>query len=320
MDSITINSNKIYCSLIVKDGFIVRECYGGGFTKSTKGNIFSVTKSFLSALIGIAIEKGYLGLQDAVSDYFHEFVSGPQEWFKDDITVENLLTMTSGIFCPTNAGFNRRMSQSDDELHMLLRLPVNRKNMGKFIYNDANYNLLSNILHQATQKTPLEFANKVLFAKMGIGNEAGGMNKLEWEADAKGVNYGGFGLKLSGRDMAKFGYLYIKQGIWNGQSLVPKEWIDLSTAMKVLTTEKELYYGYGWWNCEVYGLKTYYAIGAGGQYIICTPQLDLIQVYLCEKNSMASKEVEQVWKETIKDFKEQKVDHGIYKSKECIFT
>lgn len=315
-----MESKKNYCSLIVKDGFIVRECYGEGFTKNTKGNIFSVTKSFLSALIGIAIEKEYLDLQDVVSDYFSEFVSGPQEWFKEDITIENLLTMTSGIFCPTNAGFNRRMSQSDDELNMLLKLPVNRKKIGKFSYNDANYNLLSNILYQATQKTPLEFANEVLFTRMGIGNKVDDMDTLEWEADVKGVNYGGFGLKLSGRDLAKFGYLYVKQGIWNGQSLVPKEWINLSTSMKVPTTEKELYYGYGWWNCDVYGVKTYYAIGAGGQYIICTPQLDLIQVYLCEKNSMASKEVAQIWKETIKDFKEQKVNHGIYKSKECIFT
>lgn len=315
-----MDSKKIYCSLIVKDGFIVRECYGDGFTKNTKGTIFSVTKSFLSALIGIAIEKGYLDLQDTVSDYFSGFVSGPQEWFKEDITVEHLLTMTSGIFCPANAGFNRRMSQSDDELNMLLRLPVNRKNIGSFIYNDANYNLLSNILYQATRKTPLEFANEVLFAKMGIGTGAGGMDCLEWEADAKGVNYGGFGLKLSGRDLAKFGYLYVKQGIWKDQSLVPKEWIELSTSGKVPTTEKELYYGYGWWTCDVYGLKTYYAIGAGGQYIICTPQLDLIQVYLCEKNSMASKEVGQIWKETIKEFKEQKVKDGIYKGKECIFA
>ncbi len=315
-----MENKKIYCSLVVKDGFIVRECYREGFTKNTKGNIFSVTKSFLSALVGIAIEKGYLGLSDVVSDYFSGFVSGPQEWFKENITIENLLTMTSGIFCPANAGFNRRMSQSDDELNMLLHLPVNRKNIGKFNYNDANYNLLSNILYRATQKTPLEFANEVLFAKMGIGNEAESTDHIEWEADAKGVNYGGFGLKLCGRDLAKFGHLYLKQGIWNGQPIVPEKWVCLSTAGKVQTAEKELYYGYGWWNCDVYGLKTYYAIGAGGQYIICTPQLDLIQVYLCEKNSMASKEVEQVWKETVKDFGGQKADHGIYKNKECIFT
>lgn len=315
-----MDSKKIYCSLIVQDGFIVRECYGEGFTKNTKGIIFSVTKSFLSALIGIAIEKKYLGLQDVVVDYFPEFVSGAREWLKEEITIEHLLTMTSGIFCPNNAGFNRRMSQSDDELRLLLRLPVNRKNIGKFSYNDANYNLLSNILYQATQKTPLEFANEVLFAELGIGNGAAGTDDPEWEADAKGVNYGGFGLRLSGRDLAKFGYLYVKQGIWNSQSLVPQEWIDLSTSRKVPTAEKELYYGYGWWSCDVYGLKTYYAIGAGGQYIICTPQLDLVQVYLCEKNSMASKEVAQTWKETVKEFKEQKGNHGIYQNKECIFA
>lgn len=315
-----MDSKKIYCSLIVQDGFIVRECYGEGFTKNTKGIIFSVTKSFLSALIGIAIERKYLGLQDVVVDYFPEFVSGAQEWLKEEITIEHLLTMTSGIFCPANAGFNRRMSQSDDELRLLLRLPVNRKNIGKFSYNDANYNLLSNILYQATQKTPLEFANEVLFAELGIGNGAAGTDDPEWEADAKGVNYGGFGLRLSGRDLAKFGYLYVKQGIWNSQSLVPQEWIDLSTSRKVPTAEKELYYGYGWWSCDVYGLRTYYAIGAGGQYIICTPQLDLVQVYLCEKNSMASKEVAQTWKETVKEFKEQKGNHGIYQNKECIFA
>lgn len=315
-----MDSKKIYCSLIVKDGFIVRECYGEGFTRNTRGDLFSVTKSFLSALVGIAIEKEFLGLQDVVSDYFSEFVSGPQEWFKEEITIENLLTMTSGIFCPANAGFNRRMSQSDDELSMLLQLPVHRKKIGKFIYNDANYHLLSNILHQATRKTPLEFADEVLFSQLGIGKEADHRDHLEWEADAKGVNYGGFGLKLSGRDLARFGYLYLKQGIWNGRSLVPKEWIDLSTSGKVPTAEKGLYYGYGWWSCEVYGLKTYYAVGAGGQYLICTPQLDLIQVYLCEKNSMAAKEVAQIWKEIIKDFKEQGYDHGMDKSEERLFT
>lgn len=315
-----MDHKKIYCSLVVKDGFIVRECYGGGFTRNTRGTIFSVTKSFLSALIGIAAGKGYLGLSDAVSDYFPGFVSESREWFKEDITVEHLLTMTSGIFCPANAGFNLRMSRSHDELNMLLRLPVNRKNIGKFIYNDANYNLLSNILFRATQKTPLEFASEVLFAEMGIGNGAERTAQTEWEADAKGVNYGGFGLKLCGRDMAKFGYLYVKQGIWNGRPVVPEKWVRSSTAGKVQAAEKGLYYGYGWWSCDVYGLRTYYAVGAGGQYIICTPQLELVQVYLCEKNSRASREVEPMWKETVKDFKSQKVEHGIYKSKECIFA
>ncbi len=317
---VIVDSKKIYCSLIVKDGYIVREHYGDKYNKNTKGKVFSVTKSVLSALIGIAIEKGALSLQDLVADYFPEFVSEPQEWFKEDITIENLLTMTSGIFCPSNAGFNNRMSQSEDELNMLLHLPIIRKNIGKFIYNDANYNLLSNILNLATKKTPLEFADEVLFTRLGIGNEMEDMGKVEWEADTKGINYGGFGLKLSGRDMAKFGYLYMKAGVWKGQEVVPEGWIDLSTSAKVSTTENEVYYGYGWWICKVQGLKTYYAIGAGGQYIICTPELDLIQVYLCEKNSMASKEVAQGWKEIIKDFNEQRVNHEIYKDKECIFA
>ncbi len=306
-------NKKIYCALVVREGMIVRECYGEGFTKHTKGMIFSVTKSFLSALVGIAAGNRYLDLNDAVADHFPAFVSGPQEWYKEDITIENLLMMTSGIFCPANAGFNRRMSQSDNELKLLLRLPVNRRNIGRFIYNDANYHLLSNILWQATGRTPLEFANEALFSRLGI-------TCTEWEADAKGVNYGGYGLKLSGRDLAKFGYLYTKRGIWNGQSLVPESWIDLSTSMKVPTADKDLYYGYGWWNCDIDGLRTYYAVGAGGQYIVCTPQLDLTQVYLCEKNSMASREAAQIWKETIRDCKEQKVDHGLYKGKECIFA
>ncbi len=315
-----MENRKIYCALIVRDGYIIREWYGEGFTKDTRGNLFSVTKSFLSALIGIAIEKEYLGLQDAVSDYFPEFVSGPQEWFKEEITIENLLTMTSGIFCPANAGFNRRMSESDDELKLLLRLPVNRKNIGKFQYNDANYHLLSNILYRATQRTPLTFAEEVLFSKLGIGNEADGRTRPEWEADARGINYGGFGLRLSGRDLAKFGYLYMKQGIWNGQALLPAEWIELSTSRKVPAAEKELYYGYGWWNCDVSGVRTYYAVGAGGQFIVCTPQLDLLQIYLCEKNSMASKEVAQAWKETIHEFKEQGCNYGMDKNKERIFA
>jgi len=315
-----INSQKIFCSLIIKDGFIVQERYSDAFSKDTPGEIYSVTKSFLSALFGIAVEKKYLNLQDAVVDYFDDFVVGTQEFFKEDVTIENLLTMTSGIFCPTNAGFNNRMSQSKDELNLLLRLPLNRKNIGKFSYNDANYNLLANILFKATQKTPLEFAQETLFDMMEIPSFTSNSKNIDWEADAKGVNYGGFGLKLCGRDMAKLGYLYLEEGLWKGQRLVQADWILQSTSTKVPTNKKDLFYGYGWWVCNVYGLKTFYAIGAGGQYIICTPELNLVQVFLCEKNSMAYEEVDQLWRKTIKEFMEQKVDDEAYKNKECIFA
>ena len=289
----------VYASVMIKKGFMIYENYFNGFDRDTPGNLYSATKSFVSALIGIAIDQKYMNIGDLVVDYYEEFCQGTAEWYKEDITVENLLTMSSGIFCPANAGFNHRMSISQDELYMLLRLPVNRKNIGKFSYNDANYHLLSGIISKATKMSPMEFAQKELFHRLNITGTKDGKSYPKWEADAQNRNYGGFGLYLCARDMAKLGYLFMNEGYWGEERLLSKEWIDRSISPQIKTTQKDVYYGYGWWIREINGLTVFYALGSGGQYILCVPSLDLLIVFLCNKNSMAFREVECLWENLI---------------------
>lgn len=291
----------VYASLIIKKGFIIYENYWNGFDRDTPGNVYSVTKSFLSTLIGIAIDQKYLNIGDPVADHYEEFCAGPAEWYKESITIENLLTMSSGIFCPTNAGFNHRMSISQDELNMLLRLPVDRGKIGKFSYNDANYHLLSRILSQATGMRPMEFAQKALFNELNINGVKNGESYPQWEADAQNINYGGFGLWLCARDMAKLGYLFMNDGCWGEKRLLSKEWVSQSISPQIRTTQKDIYYGYGWWNREINGIPVFYALGSGGQSILCVPSLDLLIVFLCNRNSMAFREVDYLWESLVLD-------------------
>lgn len=293
----------VYASLIIKEDFIIYENYLNGFDQNTPGNIYSVTKSFVSTLIGIAIDQKYMNIDDLVVDYYEDFCSSAMELYKETITIENLLTMSSGIFCPTNAGFNNRMSISQDELYMLLRLPVDRRKIGKFSYNDANYHLLSGILNKVTGMSPMEFAQKVLFNRLNIMGTKDGKSYPVWEADAQNINYGGFGLWLCARDMAKLGYLFMKNGYWGEERLISKEWVCQSTSAQIRTTQKDIYYGYGWWIREIKGITIFYALGSGGQHILCVPSLDLLMVFLCNRNSMAFREVEYLWESLILDIR-----------------
>jgi len=252
---------------IIRYGFLIYEQYYLNNTASTLQEVFSVTKSFTSALIGIAIDEGYLNLSQTVLEFFPNRTIANLDEDKESITIEHLLTMTSGLswFEPYDVF---KFSQSPDPLQYILDKPEVTKPGTKFNYNSGAVHLLTAILQNVTGKTALEYAEEKLFQPLGFED-------YNWTVDPQGIYFGGFGLELLPRDMAKFGFLYLHNGTWDGQQIVPKAWVQNSTTKKI-SINAETDYGYLWW---LYPQLNYYvAAGFNGQEIFVCPKYNLLVV------------------------------------------
>ncbi len=251
--------------LIIRNGFIITEAYWPPYHKDTLHNIKSASKSIISALTGIAFEKKYLhNLYQKVSEFYPELT---KDSLKQTISLQDLLTMTGGFDYMEDA------SPSPYDLDNWKKIPMRDKPGKVFEYNTMLPHMMSAILTKATGVSTKEFANRLLFRPLGITN-------YQWIKSNDGIYHGGSDIFLTPRDMAKFGYLYVRNGQWKGKQIVSKEWIKESTTKKVNIPAKDLYaeglnYGYWWWLLE----KGYMAWGAGGQYIIVRPDLDLVVVF-----------------------------------------
>ncbi len=260
--------------LVVRHGYLVLERYYGGYTRNVAHAVQSVTKSVTSALIGIALDTGALAsLDQPVVAFFPEYVTPALDPRKREITIRHLLTMTSGLQWEeadptTRTGAVQRWRESSNQVKYVLELPLAQPPGTAFNYNSAGSHLLSAILTKATGMRTLEFANRQLFDPLGI--------EVLWAMDQQGINYGGFGLLMQPVDMAKFGYLYLQRGFWDGKQLVPEAWVKESTRAQLpdglLTGEAT--YGYHWWVLEQSRPPAFRATGLGGQYLCVMPDLD----------------------------------------------
>lgn len=269
--------------LVVRDGCLVFEKYYdyNGNNDQCRNNVYSVTKSFMSALIGIAVREGYIGsADDTVEKYLPEYfkqLSDPR-WKK--ITLKHLLTMTPG-FCEDLD----RMTGSADWVGYIFSLPLNYDPGEEFQYANSASHLLSVILTKATGMSTRDFADRYLFKPLDIASP-------EWAKDTDG-NYTGYAnLYLRPLDMAKFGWLYCSMGKWEGVQVVPEEWVTESTKVqfdlnKETDTGYENGYGYKWWISSKTGCHAFSALGYGGQSITVIPDLGLEVVITCLPDSLS---------------------------------
>jgi CubicO group peptidase (beta-lactamase class C family) len=249
--------------LVIRHGYLVLEEYYQGVPNDYQA-VASVTKSVISALIGIALQEGYIqSLDQKVVDFYPEYVTPNTDPRIGDITLEHLLTMTSGL--------EREPDYGENWVESTLEQSLSSTPGQVFHYNDAAAHLLSGILTRTTHMTAIEFGNKYLFRPLGIPLPP-------WETDPQGNNVGGDGLSLRPREMAKIGYLYLNQGLWDGQQLVPAEWVRMATQKHTAADILNDDYGYLWWVTTVEGHAAYYAAGFGGQFIYVVPDLDLVVV------------------------------------------
>ncbi len=258
--------------LVVRHGYIVHEGYYNGFTADDRDNVRSVTKSVTSTLVGIALANGDLeSLDVTIGDFFPEYFEGGANADKRAITVRDLLTMRSGLKWGEANWEVIPLWESDlDQMRRILNLPLENTPREVWNYSTADTHLLGGILTRATGMSLLDYANAKLFEPLGITG-------AEWDTDSQGYNVGGATLSLTPREMAKFGYLYLNNGVWDGEQIVPAAWVALSTAVQ----DDETDYGYLWWRGErefFGGYPAFAALGYGGDMIFVYPALDLVVV------------------------------------------
>ena len=293
LDQIQQEGYPIHGIAVVRNGYLVMEAYVYPFRAEDRHYIASCTKSFVSALIGIALEQGYLDNVDhKLLDLFPDRTVANISGQKEAITLEHLLTMSSGLDWPgakLNESLQAQMTHSQDWVQFVLNRPMAQEPGRQFRYNSGGSHLLAATIRQTTGQTPLEFARKNLFGPLGITN-------VYWPADPTGLNVGGGGLELRLTDLARFGYLYLQEGVWEGQAVLPAEWVAASTTAQIETGYLDYQYGYQWWVDPAGG---YHAQGYGGQYIFVIPELNMVVVFV---SGFTDAEMETVPTDLLKTF------------------
>lgn len=258
-------------SLLVQwRGEVVGEEYFGGATHSSRANIKSASKSVLSALVGIAIDQGAIrDVHQTIGDLLPADTRGLDS-IKRSITVEDLLSMRSGLESTSFANYGSWVTSRHWVRNALAR-PMVAEPGGPMIYSTGNSHLLSAILTRATGMSTYRFAERYLARPLGIPLRP-------WLADPQGILFGGNDMYLTPRAMLGVGTLYLNRGALNGQQVVSAAWVDSSFVPRTTSPWNGNRYGYGWWSRTARGVAVHYAWGYGGQFIFIVPTLELVVV------------------------------------------
>jgi CubicO group peptidase (beta-lactamase class C family) len=258
--------------LVARDGRLVRERYFRGATRDRPANIKSASKSIVSALVGIAIAQQRIGsVRQPITPYFRNELADPSQAGKRSITIEDLLTMRSGLETTSFYNYGRWVT-SRDWVRFALSQPLVAEPGTEMIYSTGSSHLVSAILTRATGMSTWEFANRHLAQPLGIAIP-------RWQRDPQGIYFGGNDMYLTPRAMLAFGNLYLRRGrSADGKQVVPARWIDSSFVRRTYSGWSGNEYGYGWWSRRLGGHETHFAWGYGGQFIFVVPGVGVTAV------------------------------------------
>ena len=260
-------------------GEVVLERYFNGARAARAANVKSVSKSVISALVGVAIERGMVpGPQTPIRTYFPD-IAKDKDARKQRITIEDLLTMRSGLETTSNRNYGAWVQSRNWVQHALSR-PLVAEPGTEMQYSTGNTHLLSAILTKATGTSTWQFAQDSLAKPLGF-------TLPRWPQDPQGIYFGGNDMLMTPRQMLSFGEMYLRHGrisvkgsdpFTNLRQVVPQKWIEQSFVPRGVSPISGNQYGYGWWRRDLAGHQAYFAWGFGGQYIILVPDLDLVVV------------------------------------------
>jgi CubicO group peptidase (beta-lactamase class C family) len=295
--------------LVVRHGYLVYERYWQGVTARDGDNSYSVTKSVVSALVGIALGEAKLkGLDQTVAELLAAHLPKDADPRLAQVTLEQLLTMTSGLAGddPSLGGDARvsaRQEASRDWVGHILGRRLATNPGTSFAYSNATSHLLSAVVADATGQSPLAFARARLFGPLGIASAKAPepvvvahpsqaavktyeQAPVAWPTDPQRYHMGYSGLKLPSRDLAKFGYLYLNGGRWDTTQVIPAGYVAASTRPHSTPPPDGPgeSYGYQWWVTSQAGHPSFRAVGYGGQLIEVVPDLDLVVVITSDAN------------------------------------
>ncbi|MEE3238656.1 MAG: serine hydrolase [Pseudomonadota bacterium] len=263
---------RLHSLLISYRGELVFEEYYNGADPRRPANMKSASKSVISALIGIAIDEGHIkSVEDPITKYFPEYIFNQTDPDKQLITIENLLTMQSGLETTSNRNYGKWVL-SENWVEFVLNQPLVAKPGTRMLYSTGSTHLLSAILTRASGINTKEFAQKHLASQLGY-------SMSYWSRDPQGIYFGGNDMEMTPRQMLAFGELYLNKGVHEGRQIIPTNWVKESYRPHVLSPRGQgRYYGYGWWLRDLAGMLVPVAWGYGGQLIFVVEPMDLVVV------------------------------------------
>ncbi len=271
---------QIRSLLVFRNNNLVAESYMKDYNDRTSpGAVWSCTKQVVGILAGIAVDQGLLSTTDTIADHLPN-VSPPD---KNQITIDNLLSMRSGIDYE-NGGISGNSTtllrqKPSNSLEYVLDLGMEASPGTLYRYKDGDPHIISAILQERTGRTTRDWAWDVLFNKIGI-------NRLQWHTYKDGITMGGFGILTTPRELAKIGQLVLNDGMWNGGQIVSSAWITEMTSSKIFdseTHENKITFGYFWWKDT--GRDISLMRGHGGQFVFINKAKNLIVVITSEPNT-----------------------------------
>ena len=260
----------IHSFMLLRHGQVAAEGWWAPYAPSYPHMLYSLSKSFTSTAVGLAVSEGLLSVEDRVVSFFPDELPAKIDANLSAMRVRHLLTMSTGH--DVDATGPTRAQPDGDWVRGFLSLPVEHAPGSKFVYNSAATYMLSAIVQKRSGKRVLDYLTPRLFAPLGIEGPT-------WETCPKGIDTGGWGLSVKTEDIARFGQLYLQHGQWNGRQVVPEAWVAAATNRQVSNgdpatpSDWSQGYGYQFWRCRH---EAYRGDGAFGQFCVVLPDLDAV--------------------------------------------
>jgi CubicO group peptidase (beta-lactamase class C family) len=301
LDSAASSEHEFHSIMILRHGKVIAEGWWSPYDSTLRHTLYSTSKSLTSTAVGFAVTEKLITVDDKVISFFPEDLPDTVSPYLAQLTIKDLLMMSAGQDPdPTRSLRNGNTNW----VKAFLATPIINEPGKKFLYNSMATYMLSAIVQKVTGQKIVDYLTPRLFEPLGIKG-------MDWETDPKGINTGGWGLRIKTEDMAKFGQLLLQKGKWNGKEVIPEAWVDEATTMKIMQnpdarqSQKDSSdwlqgYCYQFWRCRNNAFR---ADGAYGQYIIVMPEKDAVVAITCESPNMQS-EINLVWDYLLPAFNE----------------
>lgn len=261
---------RLHSLLVWRQGEIHAERYYNGRDRDSPANIKSASKNIIATLIGIAIAEGHLeGVDQPIAPFFEEYAEAADPRL-EEVTLGHLLSMQAGLEATSGRNYGAWVTSPNWVRYAVTR-PIVEEPGGRMQYSTGTSHLLSAILVEATGMSTYRYAREKLAEPLGI-------DLLPWTTDPQGIHFGGNEMRMTPRQLLRFGELFLRDGVWNGERILPEEWIETSWIPRTQSRYNSHRYGYGWWIKESAGHPVYFAWGYGGQYLFLVPDLELMVV------------------------------------------
>jgi CubicO group peptidase (beta-lactamase class C family) len=265
-DSLNQEIQHIHSFMLMRHGFVVAEAWWRPYRPEAPHMLFSLSKSFTSTAVGLAVAEGRLSVEDKILSFFPE--DAPKKISRNlaDMKVKHLLSMSTGHEQDSTESTMR----SRNPYKGFLSMPVKHVPGTYFVYNSGASYMLSALVQKITGETLLDYLTPRILEPLGIVGAT-------WDSHPNGVNFGGWGLNIKTEDIARFGQLYLQKGLWNGKRILTEEWVAAATSSQVQNDLPDIDwkqgYGYQFWRCQH---NNYRGDGAFGQFCIVMPNQDAV--------------------------------------------